>query len=66
MKRLMRSAALVLTIYSVMACISCGSGSSSQSSPASSSRSSGTYLVRYTTPSAHGITVSSVFHVPPR
>ena len=65
MKRLMRHAALLLTFSFVLVCISCGSSSSSQSSSASSSRSSGTYMICYTTSNAHGITVSAVFHVPP-
>jgi hypothetical protein len=65
MKRLMRQAALVLTFSFVLACISCGSNSSTRSSSAASSSSSGTYMVCYTTSTAHGITVSSVFHVPP-
>src|ERR1700686_619135 len=65
MKKLMRQASLVLTVSFVLACISCGSSPSNQSSSASSSSSSGTYFICYTTSSAHGITVSSVFHVPP-
>ena len=64
MKRLMRQAALILTFSSVLACISCGSSSSSQSPSASSSSSSGTYMICYTTSSAHGVTVSAVFHLP--
>jgi ABC-type phosphate transport system substrate-binding protein len=65
MKRMMQHAALLLTFSLILGCISCGSGSSRQSSSASSSSSSGTYFVCYTTSSAHGVTVSSVFHVPP-
>jgi len=65
MKRLTRYAALLVTFSFVLACISCGSSSSSQSSSASSSSSGGTYMMCYTTSSAHGITVSAVFHVPP-
>jgi hypothetical protein len=64
MNRLTRNAALLLTFSFVLVCISCGSSSSSQSSLASSSSSSGTYMICYATSSAHGITVSSVFHVP--
>ena len=65
MKRLMRHASRILTFSFVLTCISCGSSSSSQSSSASSSSNSGTYMICYTTSSAHGITVSAVFHVPP-
>jgi hypothetical protein len=65
MNRLMRHAALLLTFSFVLVWISCGSGSSSQSSSAASFSSGGTYMICYATSSAHGITVSSVFHVPP-
>jgi hypothetical protein len=65
MKKLMRQAAPILTFSCVLACISCGSSSTGQPSSASSSSSSGTYMICYTTSSAHGITVSAVFHVPP-
>jgi hypothetical protein len=65
MNRWMRQAAMILTFSFAVACISCGSSSSSQAPSASSSSSSGTYMICYTTSSAHGITVSAVFHVPP-
>jgi hypothetical protein len=65
MKRWTRHAALLVTFSFAVACISCGSSSSTPPSSASSSSSSGTYFICYTTSSGHGITVSSVFHVPP-
>ena len=57
-------AALPLVFSFALVCISCG-GSSSQPSSASSDSRNGVYMVCYTESNAHGITVSSVFHVPP-
>jgi len=64
MKRIIRPAVLPLAFSFVLACVSCGGGSSTQPSSASPAVA-GTYMICYTQSSAHGITVSSVFHVPP-
>jgi len=45
-------------------CVSCGGSSTTQPSSASSA-AAGTYMICYTESNAHGVTVSSVFHVPP-
>jgi hypothetical protein len=61
-KRLIGQAALPLVFSFALVCVSC----SSSSSPSSSASSvSGTYMICYTQSSAHGVNVSSVFHVPP-
>ena len=65
MKTFTTQAALILALSSVLVSISCGNNSSSTPSSASSDAASGEYFVCYTSSSAHGITVSSVFHVPP-
>ena len=58
---------LWLMVSLAAACVSCRSNTSS--SPAAFSASStghnGTYMICYTESNAHGITVSSVFHVRP-
>ncbi len=64
MNRLSRQFALPLMFLGALVCSGCH-GSSSPPSSASSGASNGTYMYCYTTSSAHGITVSSVFHVPP-
>ena len=64
MNRLIRQAAVPLVFSFALVCISCG-GSSNTPSSASSASNNGTDMVCYTSSSAHGITVSSVFHVPP-
>ena len=65
----MKDKKLWLMISLSAACVSCGSGTSSPSSSAAFAASStgraGTYMICYTTSKAHGITVSSVFHVGP-
>ncbi len=61
---MIRRATPILGFFSVLVCISCGSHSSSTSS-SSSAAANGEYFVCYTSSNAHGITVSSVFHVPP-
>jgi hypothetical protein len=50
-----------------MACISCGSNTprSPAAFAASSPGRNGAYIICYTSSKAHGITISSVFHVPP-
>jgi hypothetical protein len=48
----------------VIACVSCGGSSTTQPSSASSA-AVGTYMICYTESNAHGVSVSSVFHVPP-
>lgn len=50
-----------------VACISCSSNTASSSAAlaASSTGRNGAYMICYTSSNAHGITVSSVFHVPP-
>lgn len=64
MNKLLRQSALPLMFLVALVCAGCH-GSSSPTSSASSGASSGTYMYCYTTSSAHGITVSSVFHIPP-
>ena len=54
--------AMGFTISAASLCVSCG-GSPSAPSSASSSRKSGTYMICYANSSAHGIIVSSVFHL---
>ena len=54
---------IALAVF-VIACVSCGGSSSTQPSSASSA-AAGTYMICYTESNAHGVTVSSVFHVPP-
>jgi len=65
MKRLLRQAAFSLAFSFALACVSCGGDSHTQPSSASSDSRSGTYMICYTESNAHGVTVSSVFHVPP-
>lgn len=55
---------ITLTVLAV-ACVSCGGNSSTQPPSASSASANGTYMICYTGSNAHGVTVSSVFHVPP-
>lgn len=58
---------LWLTVSLIMGCISC-SGNKAISPVASATSSmgrNGAYMICYTSSNAHGITVSSVFHVPP-
>ena len=57
-------AAALLAALTVLACVSCGNSSPSSSATAAATVS-GEYFVCYTSSNAHGITVSSVFHVPP-
>jgi hypothetical protein len=52
-----------LTFF-VVTSVSCGSSPTTQPSSASSA-AAGTYMICYTESNAHGVTVSSVFHVPP-
>jgi hypothetical protein len=62
----MKKKNLWLTFFLGLACVSCGSTSSPPAALAASSTGrNGTYMVCYTTSKAHGITISSVFHVPP-
>jgi hypothetical protein len=60
---------LRLAVSLGLACVSCSSGisnpSSSGVSAASSAHRSGTYMICYAESNAHGITVSSIFQVPP-
>jgi hypothetical protein len=67
MNRLSGQTALPLALFFSLVFVSCGGSSSTSSTPSSvPSRSrSGSYMICYTTSNAHGITVSSVFHVPP-
>jgi hypothetical protein len=65
MNRLLRQAAIPLALSYGMICLSCGGGSSKPSSSASSSSAGGSYMICYTQSNAHGVTVSSVFHIPP-
>ena len=64
----MKNKSLWLVFSVGLACMFCGSCSSSLSGSdafaASSTGRNGTYMICYTTSKAHGITVSSVFHVP--
>ena len=64
MNRLLRQFALPLMFLGAFICSGCH-GSSSATSSASSGAANGTYMICYATSSAHGIKVSSVFHVPP-
>src|SRR5579859_4301259 len=66
MKRLSARAALVLLFFFSLVFVSCGgsSGTSSTSSSGASRSRNGSYMICYTESNAHGITVSSVFHVP--
>ena len=66
MKRLLRQAAIPLALFCGLIWLSSGCGSSNKpSSSASSGSAGGTYMICYTQSNAHGVTVSSVFHVPP-
>jgi hypothetical protein len=65
MKRLISLTAFSLTLPIVLFCISCGGSSSTATSSSSAPAESGEYFVCYTSSNAHGVTVSSVFHVPP-
>jgi hypothetical protein len=65
MKRLLRQAAIPLALFCGLIWLSSGCGSSKPSSSASSGSAGGTYMICYTQSNAHGVTVSSVFHVPP-
>jgi hypothetical protein len=66
MRRPLSQSALPLAFSFALACVSCGGSSSSQPSSASTAGSrNGSYMVCYTQSNAHGVTVSSVFHVPP-
>ena len=64
MRRLLRWLTLPMLFALALVCVACGSSSSTPSSASSNSRN-GTYMICYTSSNAHGITVSSVFHVPP-
>ncbi len=56
---------IALTFF-VVACVGCGGSPSTQPSSASSA-AAGTYMICYTAiQRAFGVSVSSVFHVPPR
>jgi hypothetical protein len=63
----MKNKNLWLLVSLGVACVSCGSNTASPSAPfaASSTGPNGIYMICYTGSKAHGITVSSVFHVPP-
>lgn len=61
-KTIMRQAALALMLPLALVCMGCNDSSSTPSSVSSGGRS-GTYMICYTSSNAHGITVSSVFHV---
>ena len=63
MKGLFKQLAFPLAFSLALVCTGCHSAPSPSSSPSASSRA-GAYLFCYTTSPAHGITVSSVFHVP--
>ena len=65
MKTFTTQAALILAFSALLVCVGCGSNSSSTASSSSSTAASGEYFVCYTSSNAHGVTVSSVFHVPP-
>lgn len=68
MKRILAQAALLLALFVSLVFVSCsGSSSGSSSTPATGSSRSrdGSFMICYTSSNAHGITVSSVFHVPP-
>ena len=62
----MRGTFVRYIIFAVLAlaCVSCGSSPTTQPSSASSA-AAGTYMICYTQSNAHGVNVSSVFHVPP-
>ena len=64
MNRFACPVAMGFTISAASLCVSCG-GSPSAPSSAPSSSKSGTYMVCYANSSAHGIIVSSVFHLAP-
>ena len=64
MNRRLRQFALPLIFLGALVGAGCHSSSSAPSS-ASSGASNGTYMFCYATSSAHGIKVTSVFHVPP-
>jgi hypothetical protein len=53
---------IVVTLF-VVASVSCGSSPTTQPSSAASA-AAGTYMICYTESNAHGVTVSSVFHIP--
>ena len=57
-------ASLPLMVLVALLGAGCNNSSGARSSAASSARN-GTYMVCYTTSPSHGISVSSVFHVPP-
>jgi hypothetical protein len=66
MKKLLKRAALQLLFSLAIVCAGCSSHSDApSSSSASYGIRTGTYMICYTQSNAHGITVSSVFHVPP-
>lgn len=67
MKNFLNQAALPLMFSLALVCSGCHSPSatSGSSSSAAADSSNGTYMFCYTSSNAHGITVSSVFHVPP-
>jgi len=64
MNRLLSQASLPLMFVGALVGLGCNSSSGARSSASSSARN-GTYMVCYTTSPSHGISVSSVFHVPP-
>ena len=63
----MKNKNLWLLVSLAVACASCRSNTASPPAAfaASSTGRNGTYMICYTQSNAHGITVSSVFHVPP-
>jgi hypothetical protein len=63
----MKNRNLWLLVSLGVACASCRSNTDSPPAAfaASSTGRNGTYMICYTQSNAHGITVSSVFHVPP-
>jgi hypothetical protein len=63
-KRLIGPAVLALAFSFALACVACGGGSSS-TQPSAASSANGTYMICYTQSNAHGINVSSVFHLSP-
>ena len=65
MKRLSGSAAGALAILLSVVLVSCSGSSSGTPSSASSDSHNGAYMICYTESNAHGVTVSSVFHIPP-
>jgi hypothetical protein len=63
----LKNPSLWLMVSLGVACISCSSNTANLPAAfaASSTGRNGAYMICYTSSKAHGITVSSVFHVPP-